>query len=80
MECEGKNLKALLLVLAAANLLLAGMVLTDGEPGNAALTSARLGGGTITTDAPWNGKWTPLGEVRDGRIAINRAEHDRRGA
>lgn len=46
------------------------MVLTDGEPGNAALTTATLGGATISNDAEWNGKWAPLGPVRDGKIRL----------
>ena len=46
------------------------MVLTDGEPGNAALMTAKLGGGTIRNDAPWNGEWMPLGPVRDGKITL----------
>ena len=46
------------------------MVLTDGEPGNAALSTATLGGATIVNDAPWSGKWTPLGRVRHGKVAL----------
>lgn len=46
------------------------MVLTDGEPGNAALRSATLGGDTIRDTGPWNGKWTPLGNVRDGKLSL----------
>ena len=46
------------------------MVLTNGDPGNAALMSATLGGGSIRNDAPWNGKWTPIGPVRDGKITL----------
>ena len=46
------------------------MVLTDGEPGNAALSTATLGGATIANDAPWSGKWTPLGRVRNGKFAL----------
>lgn len=46
------------------------MVLTDGEPGNAALSSATLGGDTIRNTGPWNGKWTPLGYVRDGKLSL----------
>ncbi len=46
------------------------MVLTDGEPGNAALSTVMLGGGTISSDAPWPGKWTPLGRVRNGNFTI----------
>ncbi len=47
-----------------------GIVLTDGEPGNASLMKATLGGALITNSAPWTGKWTPLGPVRNGRITL----------
>ena len=47
------------------------MVLTDGEPGNAALSTATLGGATIANHAPWAGKWTPLGRVRNGKFALS---------
>ena len=46
------------------------MVLTDGEPGNAALSTATLGGATIANHAPWAGKWTPLGRVRNGKFTV----------
>jgi hypothetical protein len=46
------------------------IVLTDGEPGNAALMTATLGGATITNDAPWQGKWTPLHTIKDGEITL----------
>jgi hypothetical protein len=46
------------------------MVLTDGEPGNAALPAATLGGATISNDTPWSGKWTSLGFVRNGKFAL----------
>lgn len=46
------------------------MVLADGEPGNAASMKATLGGDIIKNDAPWNGNWTPLGTVRDGKITL----------
>ncbi|HEV2326423.1 MAG TPA: hypothetical protein VGS10_20970 [Terracidiphilus sp.] len=46
------------------------ILLTDGEPGNAARMTATLGGGTIRNDAPWNGRWTSLGEVKNGRIVL----------
>ena len=46
------------------------MVLTDGESGNAARMTATLGGAAITNNAPWNGKWTALGPVRDGKITL----------
>ena len=46
------------------------MVLTDGEPGAADRMTATLGGATISNDTPWRGKWTPLGHVQDGRVAL----------
>jgi hypothetical protein len=46
------------------------MVLTGGEPGNAALMTATLGGATIANDAPWSGKWTAQGRVRNGKFAL----------
>jgi len=36
------------------------ILLTDGEPGNAALMTGTLGGAPITNQGPWRGKWTPL--------------------
>jgi len=49
------------------------MVLTDGEPGNAALPGATLGGATISNDAPWSGKWTSLGRVHKGKFTLTAA-------
>ena len=46
------------------------MALTDGDPGNAALMTGTLGGAAIANDAPWAGKWTSLGRVKDGKIAV----------
>lgn len=46
------------------------IVLTDGEPGNAASMTATLGGATITNHAPWRGTWTPLRPAKDGTIAL----------
>ena len=46
------------------------MVLTNGEPGNAATMNATLGGATITNDAPWQGKWTPIGPAKDGKVTV----------
>lgn len=48
----------------------ADMVLTDGDPGNAALMTATLGGASISNDASWNGKWTPLGDIENGTVAV----------
>ena len=46
------------------------IVLTDGEPGNAASISATLGGATITNDAPWEGKWIPVDRVDSGNVKV----------
>jgi hypothetical protein len=46
------------------------MVLTDGEPGNAAPATVTLGGATILNDAPWSGKWTSLGRVHNGKFVL----------
>jgi hypothetical protein len=46
------------------------IVLTDGEPGNAAKITATLGGAPITNDAPWQGKWTPLGRTTNGTVTL----------
>ena len=46
------------------------LALTDGEPGNAESKTATLGGASITNDAPWMGKWMPLGRVEDGRVVL----------
>jgi len=46
------------------------MVLTDGDPGNATLMTGTLGGADISSTAPWAGKWTPVGQVSNGKIAI----------
>lgn len=46
------------------------MVLTDGEPGNADLMAGTLGGSGIPNDAPWDGKWAPVGHVQTGKIKI----------
>jgi hypothetical protein len=46
------------------------MVLTDGDPGNAASMTATLGGASITNDARWQGKWTPLGPVTNGKVSM----------
>ena len=48
----------------------ASMILTDGDPGNAARMTATLGGASIPNDAPWRGKWTSLGHSKNGRIAV----------
>jgi hypothetical protein len=47
------------------------IVLTDGEPGNAALMTATLGGSTMTNDAPWRGTWTPVIVNKNGTITLN---------
>lgn len=47
------------------------IVLADGEPGNAALMTGTLGGSAITNNAPWTGKWMPVGRVENGNIEVN---------
>ena len=46
------------------------MVLTDGDPGNAGLMTATLGGAPIPSDALWRGKWTPLDDIKNGMVAV----------
>ncbi len=46
------------------------MVMTDGHPGDAALTTATLGGAPITATGRWLGVWTPLPPERDGRLTL----------
>jgi len=46
------------------------IVLTNGDPGNATGTTATLGGAAIANDAPWAGKWTPAGRVKDGKVKL----------
>lgn len=48
----------------------AAILLTGGEPGNAATMTATLGGSTITADARWSGSWTPLDRVQDGKLTV----------
>lgn len=44
--------------------------LTNGDPGNAASMTATLGGARISADAPWQGKWTPIGRNQKGSIKL----------
>lgn len=46
------------------------MVLTDGDPGNAALMTATLGDASISNDAPWRGKWRSLGHIKGDTITV----------
>jgi hypothetical protein len=46
------------------------IVLTGGDPGNAATTTATLGGAAITNDAPWQGRWTSLRRAADGTVTL----------
>jgi hypothetical protein len=48
----------------------AAMVLSGGEPGDAAAMDAKLGGAEITNRSRWLGKWTPLGIVKNGSINV----------
>lgn len=45
-------------------------VLTDGDPGNAALTTATLGGTSIPNNGPWRGKWRSLDRFKNGTVAV----------
>lgn len=49
----------------------AAMVLTDGEPGNAAGMTATLGSDIIRNDSPWHGRWTELSDVRGGKLTFS---------
>jgi hypothetical protein len=46
------------------------IVLTGGEPGDAALMTGTLGGGAISNNSPWAGKWTPLAHMQAARITV----------
>jgi hypothetical protein len=46
------------------------MTLTDGTPGDASLMTGTLGGSPVMNNAPWAGKWTPIGRVRNGKVRI----------
>jgi len=46
------------------------IVLTGGDPGNAATTTATLGGAAITNNARWQGRWTSLGRAADGTVTL----------
>lgn len=49
----------------------AALVLTDGDPGNAAGMTATLGGDIIRNDSPWHGRWTELSDVRGGKLTFS---------
>ncbi len=46
------------------------MVLTSGDPGNASLMTAMLGGASITNNARWLGKWVPLSPETSGSVMV----------
>lgn len=48
----------------------ASMILTDGDPGNATLMTATLGGASILNNARWLGQWTPLGPDTNGSVTV----------
>jgi hypothetical protein len=48
----------------------ASILLTDGEPGNAALLTATLGGALIPNDARWEGVWTQLSPDTSGLVEV----------
>jgi len=47
------------------------ILLTDGEPGNAARMTGTLGGANIINSAQWSGEWMPAGRVENGKIEVN---------
>jgi hypothetical protein len=47
------------------------IVLTGGEPGNAASMNATLGGATITNNAAWEGKWIPVDHVGNSNVKLS---------
>lgn len=48
----------------------ASVLLTDGDPGNARMMTAAIGGAAIPNDGRWLGKWTPLSPDIDGEIKV----------
>ncbi len=46
------------------------LICADGRPGNATLMTGTLGGADITGNAPWEGKWVPVGRVQTGKIKV----------
>jgi len=46
------------------------MILTDGDPGNASLMTATLGGASITNNGRWLGKWVPLSPEMNGSVMV----------
>ncbi len=44
--------------------------LTDGQPGNASLMTAALGGAPITNHSRWVGKWKPLHAGKNGNVTL----------
>lgn len=48
----------------------ASMVLTDGDPGNAASLKVTLGGALIPNKGRWVGQWMPLGPDTNGRVIV----------
>jgi hypothetical protein len=47
------------------------MVLTDGEPGNAALRTGTPGGSGLASHAPWTGRWSAVGHVEAGMLTAS---------
>lgn len=46
------------------------ILLTDGQPGNAAVLAATLGGAAIPNNARWAGVWTPLTPETNGALQV----------
>ncbi|MGH9598918.1 MAG: hypothetical protein ACRD27_03590 [Terracidiphilus sp.] len=48
----------------------ASIMLTDGDPGNAALMTTTLGGASIPNNGRWMGKWVPLRRDKDDQVQV----------
>jgi bacillopeptidase F (M6 metalloprotease family) len=46
------------------------IVLSGGQPGDAASMNVTLGGAKITNDTPWLGEWKPLKRDNDGAVRV----------
>ena len=52
------------------------VVLTDGEAWQCCTGDCDPGGASIRNDAPWRGKWTSLGEIKNSIGCGDGAKHD----
>ncbi|HVC90265.1 MAG TPA: hypothetical protein VND66_06550 [Acidobacteriaceae bacterium] len=46
------------------------MVLTDGDPGNAGLMTAKIGDASIPNDGRWPGQWIALDAEKNGQVIV----------